>query len=68
MLSERFFFLVEIHFGPLSASQSAKNLIKSVKDLVNEQALGLKSKVGFNMAVLRHFQNVMFNFNFTVDI
>merc|ERR1719273_1701823 len=52
-----FFFLVEIHFGPLSASQSAKNLIKSVKDLVNEQALGLKSKVGFNMAALRHLQN-----------
>ena len=52
-----FFFLVEIHFGPLSSSQSNKNLIKSVKDLVNEQVLGLKSTVGFNMAALRHLQN-----------
>merc|ERR1712141_158741 len=52
-----FFFLVEIHFGPLSSSQSNKNLIKSVKDLVNEQVLGLKSTVGFNMASLRHLQN-----------
>ena len=52
-----FFFLVEIHFGPLSASQSAKNLIKSVKELAEEQVAGLKSTVGFNMAALRHLQN-----------
>ena len=52
-----FFFLTEIHFGPLSASKNAKNLVKSVRDLIFKQMSNLKSTVGFNLAALRHLQN-----------
>ena len=31
-----FFFLVEIHFGPLSGSKLAKNLIQNIKNLIGE--------------------------------
>ena len=31
-----FFFLVEIHFGPLSSSKMAKNLISNIKNLIGE--------------------------------
>ena len=51
-----FYFLVEIHFGPLSTSKSSKNLLSSVRDLVLKQVNGLKSTVGFNLAALRHLQ------------
>ncbi len=52
-----FFFLVEIHFGPLSASKTSKSLIRSVRDMVDRQVGELKSAVGFNLAALRHLQN-----------
>ena len=52
-----FFFLIEIHFGPLSASHSSKNLIQTVRSLVETQLVGMKSSIGFNMAALRHLQN-----------
>ena len=31
-----FFFLVEIHFGPLSGSKLAKNLIQNIKNLIGK--------------------------------
>ena len=34
-----FFFLVEIHFGPLSSSKMAKNLISNIKNLIGEFSL-----------------------------
>jgi U3 small nucleolar RNA-associated protein 12 len=52
-----FFFLVEIHFGPLSSSKAMKALIKSTRDLVVQQVEDLKKIVGFNMAALRHIQH-----------
>ena len=57
ILFRTFFFLVEIHFGPLSASKTTKNLIKSVRDLVNDCLDTAKANVGFNMAALRHLQH-----------
>lgn len=52
-----FFFLLEIHFGPLSASTTAKSMIESVKKLVQLRLSELKATVGFNMAALRHLQH-----------
>lgn len=52
-----FFFLLEIHFGPLSASKTAKNLIENVKKLVQLRLGEMKATVGFNLAALRHMQN-----------
>ena len=52
-----FFFLTEIHFGPLSSSKTSKILIQSVRTLVSKQLQGLRNNVGFNLAALRHVQN-----------
>ena len=57
ILSRIFFFLVEIHFGPLSASKSSKNLVEEVRDLVQASVKDMKQTVGFNMAALRYLQN-----------
>ena len=57
MIIRTFFFLTEIHFGPLSSSKTSKILIQSVQTLVSKQLQGLRDNVGFNLAALRHVQN-----------
>ena len=52
-----FFFLVEIHFGPLSSSKMAKNLIENIKTLIDSKLEEMKTMVGFNLAALRYLQN-----------
>ena len=52
-----FFFLTEIHFGPLSSSKTSKILIQNVRTLVSKQLQELRNNVGFNLAALRHVQN-----------
>ena len=52
-----FFFLIEIHFGPLSTSKSSKNLVERVRNLAISQMQSLKDNCGFNLAALRHIQN-----------
>ena len=57
LIIRTFFFLIEIHFGPLSTSKSSRNLIQSVRILAIKQLQELRGKVGFNLAALRHVQN-----------
>ena len=52
-----FFFLVEIHFGPLSSSKMAKNLIENIRTLIDSKLEEMKTMVGFNLAALRYLQN-----------
>ena len=57
-VSRIFFFLIEIHFGPLSASSSeVKQTIKEVRDKVEKSLKHLKDTVGFNMAAMNFVQN-----------
>ena len=48
-----FFFLIEIHFGPLTSSPHLKSLIVRVRDLAEKRLKELKNNVGFNLAALR---------------
>ena len=52
-----FFFLIEIHFGALTASSQSKELIRRVKELVQLRLGELKDTVGFNLAALRFVEN-----------
>ena len=53
-----FFFLVEIHFGPLSSSSSdVKQLIKEVRQKVEQRLSDLKDTIGFNLAAMGFIQN-----------
>lgn len=53
-----FFFLIEIHFGPLSSSSSdVKQLIKDVRQKVEVSLNDLKDTVGFNLAAMGFIQN-----------
>jgi U3 small nucleolar RNA-associated protein 12 len=49
-----FFFLVEIHFGPLSSSKHLAPLIKRVRDLASDRVTEAKDTVGFNVAALQY--------------
>lgn len=60
MVCRTFFFLVEIHFGPLSSSASpmhTKQLLKNIRDLADKRLTELKDTVGFNLAALRYLQH-----------
>lgn len=54
-----FFFLLEIHFGPLTASSSSatKQLVRRVRELVDARLRELRDVVGFNLAALGFVQN-----------
>ena len=52
-----FFFLLEIHFGPLTSSKQVRPLIEATKKLAMQRASELKQVLGFNLAALRHVQN-----------
>lgn len=57
-VSRIFFFLIEIHFGPLSASSTeVKKVIKEVRDKVDVRLKDLKDTVGFNLAAMNFVQN-----------
>merc|ERR1712223_1992775 len=57
-VSRIFFFLIEIHFGPLSASSTdVKKVIKEVRDKVDVRIKDLKDTVGFNLAAMYFVQN-----------
>merc|ERR1712142_691675 len=57
VVSRIFFFLVEIHFGPLTASASSRELLRKVRDLVDQRLAELRDTVGFNLAALRFVEN-----------
>jgi U3 small nucleolar RNA-associated protein 12 len=48
-----FFFLVEIHFGPLTSAPHLKPLLNRVRILAESRLKELKDNVGFNLAALR---------------
>jgi len=53
-----FFFLIEIHFGPLSASSSeVKKSIKRTRDIAERRLDQLKDTVGYNLAAMTYIQN-----------
>ena len=57
-MSRIFFFLIEIHFGPLSASSSeVKKIIKDVRIKVAKRLDDLKDTVGLNLAAMHFVQN-----------
>ena len=57
MIIRTFFFMIEIHFGPLSTSKSSKNLVQNIRSLATKQMYEMRDNVGFNLAALRHIQN-----------
>lgn len=53
-----FFFVIEIHFGPLTASTSdSKLLVQRLRKLVDLRLQELQDTVGFNLAALTFIQN-----------
>ena len=57
-MSRIFFFLIEIHFGPLSASSSeVKKSIKRTRDIAERRLDQLKDTVGYNLAAMTYIQN-----------
>ena len=50
VICRMFFFVVEVHFGPLSSATSLHPLIERVKVKVEEKLTTLRDLVGFNLA------------------
>lgn len=53
VVARTFFFLIEIHFSPLTAAPHLKPLLVRVRNLAALRLKELKDSVGFNMAALR---------------
>lgn len=48
-----FFFLIEVHFGPLSSSSSeVKQIIKNVREKAEQRLNEMKDTVGYNLAAM----------------
>ena len=53
VICRTFFFLIEIHFGPLTSAPHLKSSLVRVRDLAEKRLKELKNTVGFNLAALR---------------
>lgn len=54
VLCRIFFFIIEVHFGPLSTSKEHAPLISRVRDVASLRLTDLRNTVGFNLAGLRY--------------
>ena len=52
-----FFFLVEIHHGPLSTAKDLHPLLKRVRDLAEKCLIEEMDSIGFNLAAMRYHAN-----------
>ena len=52
-----FFFIVEVHFGPLSASKELHPLLRRVSELAESKLCSLRDTIGFNLAALDYHTN-----------
>jgi len=59
VICRTFFFLIEIHFGPLTSAPHLKSSLVRVRDLAEKRLKELKNTVGFNLAALRWMINTL---------
>ena len=52
-----FFFIVEVHYGPLSAGKELHPLLRRVRVLAEQRLCALRDTIGFNMAALDYHAN-----------
>ncbi|XP_040582090.1 WD repeat-containing protein 3 [Lepeophtheirus salmonis] len=57
VLSRIFFFLIEIHFGPLSGSSDIKQLIVRIKQMIETKLTCIEETMGFNVAGITFVQS-----------
>lgn len=57
VVARMFFFLVEIHHGPLSMAKEHHPMLKQVLDLASKRVKELQDVVGFNKAALEYHIN-----------
>lgn len=54
-----FFFVVEVHFGPLSTAKELHPLVRRVKELAQTRLGALRDLIGFNIAALDYHKNTL---------
>ena len=54
IITRMFFFLVEIHYGPLAGAKALKPLLTRIRNLAEERLTEVKDLLGYNTAGLRY--------------